>query len=460
MTLSAITGGSLWDGTGSPAQPGATVLVEGDRVLAAGPSVVVPAGATRIDATGKTIIPGLIDMHVHVMLCGEDSLFGFLGTGITTVRDLGSAPAVTLPMRDELAAGKRIGPRLFVYGPMLDGTPPIFGGRPPGQVPPEPNAMTWLSEDAAEGVANVRRLLDLGVDGIKLYAGLRPDLVKPMLGAVDGRVPVTGHLGRTWASEAIALGINCLEHVHATCYQDVVLPEDRHGREDGNGARPNYWSWLSEGWSRADLNAVHVRHFIDQIVSSGTVLSPTTVLATGGMATTEAAQEPGIRWRPRQMSERMARAQEERARRGIAGAIPPVDPVVGNRALANELEFLRLVHEAGGTIVPSTDVGAAPLQVPGFSLHRELELLVRAGISPPAVLQGATLRAARTLRRDADLGTVEAGKLADLLIIDGDPLAEITATRRIVSVMKDGKLYDPAAVLARIDTGPKTGQES
>jgi len=459
VSVLAITGGHVWDGTGASPLPGATILIDGDRVSAVGPGIPIPQSATRIDATGKTIIPGLIDMHVHVMLCGEDSLYGFLGTGITTVRDLGSAPEVTLPMRDAIENRMRLGPRLVVYGPMLDGEPPIFGGRPPGQLAPEPHAMTWLNASAEDGVANIRRLLDLGVDGIKLYAELRPELVGAMIAAVDKRVPVPGHLGRTWASEAVALGISGLEHVHATCYQDVVRPEDRHGREDGNGAKPNYWSWLSEGWSRANLGAPYVRQFIDQLVEHRIVLSPTTVLVTGGMANTEAAAEPGIRWRPRPMSARIEQAQAERARRGIA-APAPVDQAVGARALANELEFLRLVHASGGIVVPSTDVGAAPLQVPGFSLHRELELLVRAGISPSHVLQAATREAAVALGRGDDLGTIEPGKFADLLIIDGDPLTDIAATRRISTVVKDGVAYDPSDILARIDTGPAGGDNN
>ena len=449
MPALAITGGRVWDGTGAAPLDGATVLCCGEWIRAVGREVALPPDARSIDARGKTVMPGLIDMHVHVQLCGEDSLYGFLGTGITTVRDVGGDPDVLLPMRDALAAGERTGPRLFCYGPMLDGDPPIFGAS---------SALSRLvraSSTPDEGVAAVRELIDRGVDGIKLYAGLRPDLVGVMIRAAAGEVPVAAHLGRTWASEAIECGVDCLEHVHASCYQDVVRPEDRHTREGGNGAMPNYWTWLSQGWARADLDADHVKRFVDQIVRSGVALSPTTVLMTGGMATREAAEEPGQRYRPRFMTERMRerRAQFERLRAERGTPAPtPVDPDVGQRARAHELAFLRRVHQAGGIIVPSTDVGAAPLQVPGFAFHRELALLVEAGIPESSVLQGATLTAARVLRRDDELGTLEPGKRADLLVIDGDPLRDIHATRRLAHVIRDGELHDPTALLEQIST--------
>ncbi len=110
------------------------------------------------------------------------------------------------------------------------------------------------------------------------------------------------------------------------------------------------------------------------------------------------------------------------------------------------------IHEAGGTVVPSTDVGAAPLQVPGFAFHRELALLVESGISERDVLRGATSTAARVLRREAELGTLEPGKLADVLILDGDPLRDIHDTRKLAVVIRGGRIFDPAAVLARIET--------
>ena len=457
MTVYAITGGALWDGTGAAPVPNSTVLIEGRRITAAGPGVEPPAGAELIDAAGKTVMPGLIDMHVHVMLSGEqDALYGFLGTGVTSVRDLGSDLDVTLPMREQIAAGERTGPRLFVYGPMNDGTPTIFGGRGGAEL----SRLSTENATPEEGVATIERLIGRGVDGIKLYAGLRPDVAGPMIEAVAGRVPVTGHLGRMWASEAIDLGINCLEHVHATVYQDVVRPEDRHGREDGNGARPDYWQWLTEGWSRADLDADYVQRFIEQIVEHDVALSPTTVLITGGMATNEAAEEPGQRYRPRALAERTRQRQEtmrrmreeaEREGREPPPSPRPVDPETGRRALEHQLEFLRRVHAAGGRVLPSTDTGAAPLQVAGFALHRELALLVRGGIAASDVLQAATRQAAEFLGRGDDLGTIAAGKLADVLIVDGDPLTDIEASRRVVTVFQDGVRHDPQALLDRIE---------
>ena len=173
MTL-AIVGGNVWDATRTAAAP-ETVLIEGERITAVGPDLAVPEAAKRIDAAGHTVIPGFIDMHVHVMLCGDDCLLGFLGTGVTSVRDLGGDPDVLLPMRAALAAGERVGPRLFSYGPMLDGDPPIFGRAAAGL-----SRLTRVAESADEGCEQVQTLIAAGVDGIKLYAGLRPELVEAM----------------------------------------------------------------------------------------------------------------------------------------------------------------------------------------------------------------------------------------------------------------------------------------
>ncbi len=453
----AVVNARLWDGTGRPPQEGATVVVEDGRITAAGPGVPAPERIARLDAGGRFVMPGLIDMHVHVLLSGgESSLPAFLGAGVTTVRDVGGAPDVLLPLRTALAAGKRTGPRLFTYGPLLDGDPPIFPAGTGVGVIVHPQPL----RTPEEGVAAVRALIARGVDGLKLYAGLRPDLVAAMIRAVDGAVPVTGHLGRTWASEAVDAGIDCLEHVHATCYQDIARPEDRHTREGGNGGMANYWTWLNAGWARADLDADHVQRFIASLSAHDVALSPTTVLVTNGIATTESAAEPGLPYTPRPMVEareerqrRMQQLREEAERAGRPGpaAMQP-DRETGRRARDQELAFLRRAHAAGVRIVPSTDCGSHTGLVPGFSLLAELELLAAAGIAHADVLQAATRVAAEVLRHADDIGTLEPGKLGDMLVVDGDPLRDMADVRHTWRVVQGGVAHDPAALLATIPT--------
>ncbi len=453
---------TVFDGITGAAAPATSVLIEDGRIAAVAPAAQLRSvdAAEVIEATGKFIIPGLIDMHVHVELSGgEDALPAWLGTGVTTIRDVGGSPEGLLPLRDAIARGDRTGPRIFSYGPLLDGVPPIFGNRP--LTGGGPGDLTWIIEDAARAEAAVDDLLGRGVDGFKLYAGLRPDLVKVFIERVGGRVPVTGHLSRTWASEAIELGINCLEHVHATVYQDIVPPEHRHPREEGNGFIPNYWTWLNTGWANADLRAPYVRQFIDLLVERDVALSPTTVLVTGGMSTRDALDEPGLKYTPRaltarrqQQAEQMQRMREEAERAGKP-LPPPAAPdyEVGRQALDNQLAFLRLVLESGGRVVPSTDCGAAPNQVPGFSLHRELALFAEAGVPNSRILQLATRVAAEVLRQEGDIGTIARGKRADLVILGADPLANITNTRSVERVIKDGVEYEPQPLLERAVAG-------
>lgn len=434
---------TLIDGSGAPARGGMTVVAEGGTISRVAPSseLTAPQGAASIDGRDRWLIPGLIDMHVHVALVGEEALPLWLGTGITTVRDLGGDIERLLPLRDLIERGERLGPRILSYGPMLDGVPSIF----PQGAQSQFSDLTWLNADVAAGEAAIDRLLAAGVDGIKLYAGLRPELVRAMIRRVDGRVPVTGHLSRTWASEAIAAGINCLEHVHATVYQDVARPEHRHLREEGNGFIPTYWTWLNRGWAEADLEADYVKRFVEQIVAADVCLSPTTVLITGGIATREALDDPGLvhttptqRTRQEQQARRMAELREKAAEAGRPLPPPPQpDPVQGERALQHELAFLRMVHDAGGSVTPSTDVGAAPNQVPGFSLHQELGLFVRAGFTPLEAIHAATGLAARVLRRP-EIGVIRAGNAADMVLLRADPLADIHNTRAVETVFRRG----------------------
>ncbi len=468
-----IANATLVDGTGAAVRGPVSVLVEGERIKTVAPSAQLPppTGAAVIDATGKWLMPGLIDMHVHVTLSGgEDALYAWLGAGVTTVRDVGGPPDVLLALREAVASGVKTGPRIVSYGPLLEGVPPVVGGGRRGAATAPPaaaagvDAISRILENVEEAEAACEELIARGVDGFKLYAGLRPDLIAAFIRKVDGRLPVTGHLSRTWASEAIEAGIDCLEHVHATVYQDVVRPEHRHPREEGNGFIPGYWTWLNTGWANANLDAAYVNRFVDLLVSRDVCLSPTTVLITGGMATREALDEPGLKYTPkgmadrrRQQAEMQQRLREEAERAGRplppAAGLNAADPETGKRARDMQLRFLRKVYDAGGKLVPSTDCGAAPNQVPGFSLHRELALFSEAGIPNAKVLEMATRVAATVLRREKDFGTIEPGKRADLLVLGGDPAAEISNTRRVEAVIKDGRAFEPGPLLERSVAG-------
>ncbi|MEE9281056.1 MAG: amidohydrolase family protein [Myxococcota bacterium] len=440
----AIRGGRLYDCTGSaPVEP-ANVLIEGGRIRAVGPAaaVAIPETASVIDAAGRTVMPGLVDMHVHVVLSGDDALYCWLGAGVTSVRDVGAQPEYLLPLRDEIAAGRRVGPRIFSYGPALNTVPLVSGD----QLGPELTALIAREiADAEAGERAVEELIASGVDGIKLYAAVDPRTMQRMIRAVDGRVPVTGHLARTWASEATAAGIDGLEHIYASLYQDVARPEDRHTRDGGNSLsqNPGYWGQLASGWARADLDADHVNALIEGLVERRVALSPTTTLITGG---SRSLHEPGLRYLPASLT-------PERRRR-LLWRMPDSeggegDSEVRERSRANQLELLGRLHRAGGIIVASTDTPFANM-MPGFSLHLELAELVEAGLPNADVLQAATRVAAQVLRRDEELGTLEVGKIANVLILDGDPLVRIDATRDIVAVIKDGVSYEPEKLLGQV----------
>ena len=447
MATLAVRGGTLVDGTDGAPLPDATVLVEGARITAVGPSaqVPVPEGATVVEAAGRTLIPGLIDMHVHTGLCREESFPLFLALGVTAIRDCAGDPAEILPLRDRVASGELVGPRMFSMGPVLDGSPPTFS-------PPNPAGLREL-RSVDEARATAEELVALGVDGLKLYATLPPDRAAAILEVARGRVPTTGHLSRTTSTQAIEAGITCLEHTHASLYQDIVQPEDRHPADGGNGVMPNYWNWLSGGWARADLDAPHVRRFVELMAGRDVSLCATLIMMTGGMVTEEAAEEPGLAYLPGHMRERhlpenARRGWAERRAAGVAAGLPLQNvPVVNDQTRAKQLDFVRRAHEAGVRLAIGTDVGGASMQVPGFSMHREMAMHHEAGIPAHEVLQAATRACAEALWQQAELGTIEPGKLADLVVVDGDPLADLDAARNVVTVVANGVAHDAAALL-------------
>ena len=263
-----VRGVTLIDGTGAPPLESADVRIEDGRIVSIGQG---GGGATDaaevIDGRGRWAVPGLMDTHVHLELVGPESLPVFLALGLTTIRDLGGALDSLLHARRSLEDGA-IGPRLLFSGPMIDGDPPTWPLLP------------VASADADAAVAAVDRHLAAGADAIKLYTTLPPESLRRCIERVGGRVPVTGHLGRTLASEAMEAGINGLEHVLLTPYNDFA-PDELRTAPGEVMATPGFWQKVYKGWLRADLDSDRSRRWIDLLVTRDVSLCPTLTVAPG-----------------------------------------------------------------------------------------------------------------------------------------------------------------------------------
>jgi len=416
---------TLIDGTGAPPLERATVRIEGGRIASIGRGGEdVPSGAEAIDGRGLWAVPGLIDTHVHLDLAGVETLPLFLAAGVTTIRDLGGPLDTLAGARRSLADGAA-GPRLLFTGPFIDGDPPTW----PTQ--------TVASNDPDAAVAAVDACLAAGADAIKLYTTLPPESVRRCIEHVGGRVPVTGHLGRTLASEAMAAGINGLEHALLTPYNDFA-PEELRTAPGEVMVTPGFWQKVYQGWLAADLDCERARRWIDLLVQRDVSLCPTLTVAPGAGDTPDPEL---LRYAPR-----VAERWEEASRLQPAVTPEARDRARGARSRLQEL--VGRVHDAGGRIVAGTDTGAIRHLVPGFALHEELSLLAGAGLSNVDVLRAATARAAEALRR-SDLGAIEPGRRADLLLLRGNPLDDLSALRDIHRVVLDGRVFDPGELLAR-----------
>lgn len=433
-----IYGGRLIDGNGGKPIDNATVLIEGNRIkrVAVG-KIDHPAGARVIDASGKTVLPGLIDNHVHYRdLLGEL----FLAHGVTSVRDLGNPLEWILAQRDAVAQGKVAGPRIFGAGGG-------FYGR-------ATSAHHVVTADAAEARRATRQLIELGVDYLKTHLGISVDIARAVGEEAHALgLRVTGHLDSNIMPYAEA-GIDGVEHATG-CAEATIRSQEGLKRLAGIKL------WLAKflgPWTLAERD--HFAEVTDFLAKRGTFIEPTSVLWGASLGRRakwekedyELLKHPGLSYLPD--NDRLiwldhhyvaygARARETPGedvvignRYSIYGILPAVEMRDGFERLG---EFLRRLVKAGGNVVTGTD---APAVLPGVSLHREMEFLVEFGLSPMQAILAATKIGADYLGKADVLGTVEEGKLADVIIVNGDPLQDITHTRRIETVIKDGEVVD------------------
>lgn len=445
----AIVGATLIDGTGRPTGDAATVIVDGSHVTSVGlaATTTVPPGATVIDARDKFLTPGLVDMHVHVYTPDKWHPELFLAAGVTTVLDLGGQLRDVAGYREAVESGARPGPRILFTGPMLEegDTYPGFAG-------------FCRRFDATRTEAEVDALADAGVDGIKLYVTVRPDTARRACTRAHARgLPVFMHQHATWGAEAALAGVDSVEHVNVF---GQLAPEGFWLAEPAKLNPFEYggwlWRWLGDLAPRSDA----VRRLYDGLIAAGTALDPTLVLyaarpgAIGDDVGDTSMDDPErtslLPLLPAPVATELVTRWAER--RGAAlGASEPAKHRM-RRAWDNILALVGGFQRAGGMVLAGTDCPNVAI-VSGFSLHRELELLVRAGLSPMEAIVAATRRPAERLGKRAVFGTIAPGRAADLLLLAADPLADIRNIRRIERVIVRGIIYEPGKLLEGLRPG-------
>lgn len=429
-----LEGATLIDGTGRPALTASVVVIEGGRIRSVGRAgeVNVPTEAERVDLRGRYLIPGLIDMHAHAMVprcpapgeplrfdraVSERMLGVLLDFGITTARSPATPTREGVAIRDAIAAGSVRGPRLFVSAELING-----------------------ARHTPESVRRaVRAELASPVDYIKLYSGLSPAAVRAGIEEAHAHnVPVIGHLGRTGWTEGVGMGIDFLTHAVSWSVEDLP-PEHRETYRiaiSRRGAMKARIDWL-ELFDPASAEAATM---ITALVRARIPVDPTLVALDSKFTS---PTSPRYRTNPSRAVVPEMLADWERC------GTPTDDWTEADhtrmaRAWPRLLALVARYHTAGVLLAAGSDV-TNPWVIPGESLHQELELLVAAGIPPLEVLGIATRNGAMALGLQAEAGTIEAGKRADLVVLERDPLANIGHTRTIHSVMQGGRWVSRAA---------------
>lgn len=427
-TVVALTHVRVVDGTGAAPMDDQTIVIERGRIAAVGPAgeISVPAGAETHDLRGHTVIPGIVGLHDHTFYTtrarrAQLNLSAprlYLASGVTTIRTTGSfCPYCELNLKRQIDEGQAPGPRIHVTGPYLTG---VGGG----------DQMTWLT-----GPEDARRVVEYwaeeGVSWFKAYTRIsRAELEAAIDEAHEHGLKVTGHLCSVSFREAVALGIDNLEHGLFTNSdwtpgkQPDLCPE---GMSDHN--------------ARIDLASEEVqatiRDMVDHDVAMTSTLAVYELIVPGRPPLdprVERVLAPEIHREYLDTREQIAR---------VADSVGSIWPELFRNAQAFEKRF----HDSGGLLAAGVDPTGIGGALPGFGDQRNYELLLEAGFTPVEAIRIMTLNGAKVLGEDEDYGSIEEGKLAELVVIEGDPVARPADIRNVRLVFKDGLGYDSAKLI-------------
>ena len=422
------------DGTGAPARDDQVVLLRDGRIVAVAARLDVPTGATVIDGRGKSVIPGLVGMHDHMFYpapkvnpAAKDAMYPeqassfpklYLAGGFTTIRTTGSTePYTDLELKKAIDAGLVPGPKMHTTGPYLEGK---------GSFAPQMHELTG-ADDAR---ATVEYWMDEGATSFKAYMHItRAELSAAIAAAHARQIIVTGHLCSIGFTEAADLGIDDLEHGL------VVDTEFTAGKQpdlcpDTKAATAHLATLTVNSPEIRQL----IRHLVDKHVAVTSTLPVFETFVPG-----RAPVDPRVldAMLPQTRSEYLA------TRERIAAQKDSSWPAL----FKLEMDFEHAFVQAGGTLLAGLDPTGFGGVIAGYGDQREVELLVEAGFTPVEAIRIATLNGARFLHEDTRIGSIEPGKTADLVLIDGNPAANIKDIEKVVTVFKDGVGYDPARLV-------------
>lgn len=401
-----LDGARLVDGTGRPPVENARIVIEGDRIVAAGAAnaVAVPAGAERIDLAGRTVLPGLIDVHFHLGNAPPNPKLALLqlANGVTSFRDPGQWDEPNAGLRAQIDADGLRGPRIHIAGPHIDG---------PGPTPYPRDSV--VARDVEEARAFAERAIEQGATAIKIYFRLPLGSARAVIDVCRARgVISTAHLEQLEAGHLFEYGLDGIEHI--TSLGPSLLPQVERERYRQAVLADN--SARSEGrydvFAGLDFDSPEARALWTIIGKHRPFVDPT-------LAVFE--RRPGV----------------------SDGKAAPETIAVRAAGFRQMLEATRRAFAAGARIVVGGHSNV-PFAARGEAVWREMELLADAGLTPMQVIQAATANGAAFLQRDRELGTVEAGKLADLIVLTGNPAQQVTDIRTIERVMVGGRWVDRA----------------
>ncbi len=427
----ALVGATLIDGSGGPSLPNAVVVVRGARIESVGSAdgFALPPRTTRVDVSGHWIIPGLIDGHVHLIDPQAGvlrwSIPRYLAWGVTTVRDAHGPLKRSLTLRDELDRSAGVGPRVYAAGAMIDGSPPTY-----------PDAIEVHTP--AEARKAVDRLVSDGVDFLKLYTRIDRSLLVPIMDEVRPfNIRVSAHLGLVDARTAARAGVASIEHMSGV--PEAVVP-DPSGLYAAH-ARSFFAGWTASERAWVGLDSARLAAVAAELAERRVVVVPTLVLhETMSRLDDSALLQDSMYLAVPEFERRRWNVPDMVARAGWSRQ----DFEAFREARLVQDRFLRDFFARGGVIAAGTDA-ANQFMVPGYGLHREMELLANAGLTANDALLTATRNGALLIGVDS-IGVVAPGKVADLVILTRDPTADIRNTRAIERVMSRGRLYVPDSI--------------